>query len=54
MSALVRAAVDARQWGTLLTLAQRYRVASNALDRLAGALAARRMLGADAALPAGS
>ena len=53
-SAVLRAVVDARQWRALLTLAQRYRVASSALDRLAGALAERRMLGAGAALPAGS
>jgi adenosylhomocysteine nucleosidase len=54
MSAVLRAAVDARQWRALLTLAKRYRVASSSLDRLAGALAARRMLGAGAALPARS
>jgi adenosylhomocysteine nucleosidase len=54
LSAVLRAAVDARQWRSLLTLAKRYRLASGALDRLASALAARRMLGADAALPAGS
>ena len=54
MSAVLRAAVDARQWRGLLTLAKRYRVASSALDRLASTLAARRMLGADAALRSGS
>jgi nucleoside phosphorylase len=54
MSAVLRAAVDARQWSGLLTLAKRYRVASGALDRLAGALAAPRMLGADEALRARS
>ena len=55
MSAVLRAAVDARQWRALLTLAKRYRVASGALDRLARALAApahARRRGA--ALPAGS
>jgi adenosylhomocysteine nucleosidase len=51
VSAALRAAVDVRQWRPLLKLAQRYRVASGALDRLAGALAARQTLGA---LPAGS
>ena len=54
MSAVLRAALDARQWRALLTLAKRYRVASSALDRFASALAARRMLGAGTALPAGS
>ena len=54
-SAVLRAAVDARQWRVLLTLAQRYRVASGVLDRLARALAARRTLRAGgAAMPAGS
>ena len=51
----LRAAVDARQWRTLLTLANRYRVASGTLDRLARALAARHLFAAGAAaLPAGS
>jgi adenosylhomocysteine nucleosidase len=54
-SAVLRAVVDARQWRALLTLAQRYRVASGVLDRLASALAARQIFGADgAAMPAGS
>jgi len=50
-SAALRAVVDVRQWRPLLKLAQRYRVASAALDRLAHALAAGQTLGA---LPAGS
>ncbi|HET7609839.1 MAG TPA: purine phosphorylase [Gammaproteobacteria bacterium] len=54
-SAVLRAVVDARGWGALLTLARRYRVASGVLNRLAGALAAQPMLGAGgAALQAGS
>ena len=54
-SAVLRAVVDARQWRVLLTLAQRYRVASAVLERLARALAARQSLGAGgAAMPAGS
>jgi adenosylhomocysteine nucleosidase len=55
MTAALRAAVDVRQWRSLLTLAKRYRVASGVLDRLARALAAPHLLGADGvALPAGS
>ncbi len=55
MTAALRAAVDVRQWRSLLTLAKRYRVASGVLDRLARALAAPHLLGADSvALPAGS
>ncbi len=55
MTAALRAAVDARQWRSLLTLARRYRVASGALDRLARALATRHFFAAGAAaLPAGS
>jgi nucleoside phosphorylase len=50
-SAALRAVVDVRQWRPLLKLAQRYRVASGVLERLARALAARQTLGA---LPAGS
>ena len=54
MTAALRAAVDVRQWRSLVTLAKRYRVASGALDRLARALAAPHLLGADSvALPAG-
>jgi len=55
VTAALRAAVDARQWRSLLTLAKRYRVASGVLDHLARALAAPHLLGADGvALPAGS
>ena len=50
-SAVLRTVIDARQWGTLLTLAKRYRVASAVLDRLARALAARQTHGA--VMPAG-
>ena len=50
-SAVLRAMVDARRWGALVTLARRYRVASGVLDRLARALAAQQTLGA---LPARS
>jgi nucleoside phosphorylase len=54
-SAVLRAVVDARRWGALLTLARRYRVASGVLDRLARSLAEQQMLGAGgAALQAGS
>ena len=54
-SAALRAVVDVRGWGTLLTLARRYRVASAALDRLARALAARPALAdGSEALQAGS
>lgn len=54
-SAVLRAVVDARQWRALANMSARYRVASRVLDRLARALAAPRMLGANAAaLPAGS
>jgi adenosylhomocysteine nucleosidase len=54
-TAALRAAVDARHWRSLLTLANRYRVASGALDRLARALAARHLFAAGApALPASS
>ena len=54
-SAVLRAVIDVRGWGTLLTLARRYRVASAALDRLARALAARPALAeGDEALQAGS
>jgi adenosylhomocysteine nucleosidase len=41
MSATLRAVVDWQQWRPLLTLAKRYRVASNVLDRLARAAASR-------------
>ena len=55
LTAALRAAFDFTQWGPLLTLAKRYRVASGALEDLARALAAPRLLGADGApLPAGS
>jgi nucleoside phosphorylase len=54
-SAVLRAVIDVRGWGTLLTLARRYRVASAALDRLARALAARPALAeGDETLQAGS
>lgn len=54
-SAVLRAVGDARQWRALAAMGARYRVASGALNRLARALAAPRMLGAGAAaLPAGS
>ena len=46
MTAAVRAAIDPRQWHALLTMAQRYRIASGVLYRLARALAAPRLLGA--------
>lgn len=53
--ATLRAVVSWRQWGPLLTLAKRYRVASGVLDRLAHALARRRLLAVDApALHVGS
>ncbi len=55
LGAALQAAVDARQWRSLLILAKRYRVASGTLDRLARALATRRVFAAGAdALPAGS
>lgn len=55
MTAALRASLDPRQWRALLTLSQRYRVASGVLDRLAHALAAPALLGAHgAALQAGS
>jgi adenosylhomocysteine nucleosidase len=55
VAAALQAAVDARQWRSLLMLAKRYRLASATLDRLARALAARRLFAAGAvALPAGS
>lgn len=47
-AATLRAVVDLRQWRPLLTLARRYRVACGALDRLAEALARRRLLDVDA------
>ena len=54
LTAALRAAVDARQWRSLLTLANRYRVASAALDRLARALATRHLFAAGApVLPVG-
>jgi adenosylhomocysteine nucleosidase len=40
----LRAVVTLRQWRPLLTLAKRYRTASTVLDRLAQALARRRLL----------
>jgi len=54
LTAALRAVVDVTQWRALLTLAQRYRVASSALDHLARALAAPRLLGTDGAAFAGS
>jgi hypothetical protein len=51
----LRAVVSLRQWGPLLTLAKRYRVAAGALDRLAQALAACRLSAVEgAAQKAGS
>jgi adenosylhomocysteine nucleosidase len=44
MAASLRAVVSWQQWRPLLTLAKRYRVASNVLERLARALAARGLL----------
>ena len=44
----LRAVVSLRQWRPLLTLAKRYRIASGVLDRLAQALAGRRLLTVDA------
>jgi adenosylhomocysteine nucleosidase len=44
MAPTLRAVASPRQWRSLLTLAKRYRVASGVLDRLAHALAARRLL----------
>jgi adenosylhomocysteine nucleosidase len=53
--ATLRAVASWRQWRPLLTLAKRYRVASGVLDRLAHALARRRLLAVDApALRVGS
>lgn len=42
-AAALRAAVSWRQWRPLLTLAKRYRVANGVLERLARALAAKRL-----------
>ena len=44
----LRAVVSMRQWRPLLKLANRYRIASGVLDRLAQAVAGRRLLAADA------
>lgn len=44
MTATLRAVGNWRQWRALLTLAKRYRVASQVLDRLARALAGRALL----------
>ena len=44
MSTTLRAVASPRQWRALLTLAKRYRVASAVLERLAQALAERRVL----------
>jgi len=43
----LRAVGDLRQWGALVTLVRRYRVASGALEKLAGALARRRVFALD-------
>jgi nucleoside phosphorylase len=43
----LRAVASLRQWRPLLTLAKRYRTASGVLDRLAKALAGRRLLTLD-------
>jgi hypothetical protein len=48
-TAALRAVVSWRQWRPLLTLANRYRVANGVLDRLARALAAKRLPAVDAA-----
>jgi adenosylhomocysteine nucleosidase len=45
--ATLRAVASWRQWRPLITLANRYRVASGVLDRLARALARRRLLAVD-------
>jgi adenosylhomocysteine nucleosidase len=45
----LRAVVSVKQWRPLLTLAQRYRIASAMLDRLAAALASRHLLADDLA-----
>ena len=47
LAATLRAVVNLRQWRPLLTLAKRYRTANGVLDRLAQALAGRRLLAAD-------
>jgi hypothetical protein len=49
MAAVLRAVASPREWRGLLTLAKRYREASNVLDRLARALASRQLLAPDAA-----
>jgi adenosylhomocysteine nucleosidase len=54
IAAAVRASLDPRQWRALLTLGERYRVASGVLDRLARALAAPALLGGGVVLQAGS
>jgi adenosylhomocysteine nucleosidase len=46
----LRAVVSVKQWRPLLTLVQRYRVASATLDRLAAALASRHLLADDLAV----
>lgn len=48
MTATLRAVVAWQQWRPLLTLAKRYRVASNVLDRLARAVAGRSLPALDA------
>jgi adenosylhomocysteine nucleosidase len=49
MAAVLRAVASPREWRGLLTLARRYRAASGVLDRLARALASRRLLTPDSA-----
>jgi len=50
LDALLRIVIKPSEWPALLTLAQRYRVASRVLVRLAGVVASRGLLGASAAL----
>jgi len=45
----LRAAVNPSQWGAFVTLVRRYRVASGALEALAGALAQRQVFAGDMA-----
>ena len=49
----LRAVIRPSEWRALWTLAQRYRVASGVLERLARFVASRGLLGASAALRAG-
>jgi adenosylhomocysteine nucleosidase len=53
LPAVWRAVFRPSEWRALLTLAQRYRVASRVLDALAGVVASRGLLGPSVALPRG-